>query len=273
MRTRNLAFEIGTEEIPSAALYEAKRQLHASAEAALVDARLAFGEVRTYATPRRLILVVTALAEATEARTVRSKGPSVQAAFGADGAPTKAAEGFARGKGVSVDALEVVEDAAGGYVYASVDEPSTPAMDILPGLLEGLVSGLDFKKSQRWGIGEARFSRPVRWLFALWGPYVVPVRFAGLVAGRLSRGHRLLAPEPFSVAAAEGLVPSLENVYVVPQVDYRERAIRAGIDRIEAEHHCRVVVPEAHARRGREPRRVPHRRTRHLRRAVPVGTA
>ncbi len=243
MRARNLAFEIGTEEIPSAALYSAKKQLHDNAIAALAAARLSYGEVRTYATPRRLILVVTALAEASEARTVRSKGPSVKAAFDAEGNPTKAAEGFARGKGVTVSELEKVEENGVAYVYAVVEEPETPAMDVLPAMLESLITSIDFKKSQRWGTREERFSRPVRWLFALYGPMIVSVTFAGLKAGRLSRGHRLLASSEFSVASAEGLIPSLENVYVIPHIEYRELAILNGIKAIEARLGARAIVP------------------------------
>ena len=147
---RNLIFEIGTEEIPSGALYKATEQLAQLAQAALDEAGLAHGAVETCSTPRRMILSVAQLAEATEALELKAKGPAAKIAFDADGKPTKAAAGFARGKGIEPSQLVVEADENGvDYVYALVSKPSVPAAQLLPGILQGLVKGLSWPRSQR----------------------------------------------------------------------------------------------------------------------------
>ncbi len=241
---RELIFEIGAEEIPSSPLYAAIGQLKADTEAALAAARLGFGVVDVFGSPRRLVVRVTDLAEQQADHTERVKGPAIKAAFDAEGDPTRAAEGFARSKGVDVAALERVEDEAGAYVYAVIDEPGRPAADVLPALLGGLVAGIDWPKSMRWGSGETRFSRPVRWLLALFGDEVVPVGFAGLAAGRTTFGHRFLAPGPVEVASAAEYAAAVAGALVT--FDHAERAAvaREGIDAAAAAHGARAVVPE-----------------------------
>lgn len=171
-------------------LYAATRDLAAAAETALDEARLAHGEIVTYSTPRRMILVVEDLADASEALSMCAKGPAAAIAFDDAGNPTKAAEGFARGKGVDVSRLVRETDESGKeYVYAQVEEPSRKTADLLPELLANLVGGIGWPKSQRWGSGHVTFSRPIRWLMALYGEDVIPVEYAGLVAGRISRGQ------------------------------------------------------------------------------------
>ena len=136
MSASKLVFEIGTEEIPAMPLYAATRDLAAAAETALDEARLAHGEIVTYSTPRRMILVVEDLADASEALSMCAKGPAAAIAFDDAGNPTKAAEGFARGKGVDVSRLVRETDESGKeYVYAQVEEPSRKTADLLPELL------------------------------------------------------------------------------------------------------------------------------------------
>lgn len=244
MQGRDLVFEIGTEELPSSAVYAAIQQLQVSAPEALREARLEYGSVAVVATPRRVAVLVSELAERQADATERHKGPAAKAAFDAQGAPTKAAEGFARGKGVPVDSLEVVEDESGAYVYATVEKVGVDAIHVLPELLASLVEGIEWAKSMRWGDGEARFSRPVRWLFALFGTDVVPVRFAGIVAGRTTRGHRFLAPEPFEVFASFEYPTKLEAATVVVDHEERARLLREGIERVAANYGGSAVVPE-----------------------------
>jgi glycyl-tRNA synthetase beta chain len=242
--SRLLVFEIGTEEIPSAALYGAIAELKTASEEALRAARLEYAEVTVSGTPRRLTLQVSELAERQEDRIERAKGPAAKAAFDASGAPTKAAEGFARGKGVAVSDLIVEEDGTGAYVYAVVERLGVPAADVLPQMLADLAAGIEWPKSMRWGSGETRFSRPVRWLFALFGGDVVPVEFGGLVAGRSTRGHRFLCPEPVEVPSAEEYALALKRGNVV--LDQRERAllIREGVDAQAQARDAAPVVPE-----------------------------
>jgi glycyl-tRNA synthetase beta chain len=151
-----------------------------------------------FATPRRLAVRLGRVAGRQEDRTLEVAGPPVKAAF-KEGKPTKAAEGFARGQGVSVEDLVRRETPKGEYLYAVVHQPGRAAAELLPGAVERALKGVAFKRSMRWGASEATFARPVVWLSASHAGRVLPARFAGVEAGGESRGHRFLAPEPFSV--------------------------------------------------------------------------
>lgn len=241
---RTLVFEIGTEEIPSSPLYAAITDLTADAERALKEARLPYAEITVQGSPRRVVLTVTELGERAEDITLRVKGPAAKAAFDAEGNPTRAAEGFARSRGVAPADL-VVEAADGGeYVFAVVEESGRPAVDIMPTLLASLAEGIDWPKSMRWGSGDTRFSRPVRWLLALYGSDVVPVTFAGLTADRVTHGHRFLAPGPHPVASAEEYPLALETGLVVVDPETRAETIREEIAAAARAEGAEAVVPE-----------------------------
>ncbi len=242
--SRDLILEIGTEEIPSTPLYSALEQMQAAATRMLEEAHLPYGVVETFGSPRRLVLLVRDLSDMQSDRTLRHKGPAVKAAFDAEGNPTKAAEGFARGKGVSVEQLQTVEDESGAYVYAVVEEKGAPAESVLPGLLSDLISGIAWPKSMRWGSGDARFSRPVRWLLALLGETVVPVQFAGLTASNTTFGHRFLAPGPIDVSEASAYEPTLSAAFVEPRQERRGSAIEHGIEKTMSEAGTEAVVPQ-----------------------------
>jgi glycyl-tRNA synthetase beta chain len=241
---RDLVFEIGVEEIPSAPLYAATTQLASLAATALKDARLGYADLRVLGAPRRLVLIVDGLAERQEDLDLRVKGPAVRAAFGADGEPTPAAIGFARGKGIDVAGLERGQDAGGEYVYAHLRSAGLPAAEVLPELLSRLIGTVEWPKSQRWGSNGARFIRPVRWLLALLDTEVVPVRFAGLTAGRLTYGHRFLSEGAIEVPSAADLPVAHERGKVVTDAEARAQFIREGIDAAAAQEGLVPVVPE-----------------------------
>lgn len=241
---RDLLFELGCEELPSNAIYTAIQQLQVSVPKALKDARLEYGAVDVVATPRRIAVLVSELAESQPDATVRHKGPAAKAAFDADGNPTKAAEGFARGKGVPVESLEVVDENGASYVYATVEITGVSTLEVLPGLLSSLAESIEWPKSMRWGSGDTRFSRPVRWITALFGTEVVPVEYAGLTAGRVTRGHRFLAPELVELLGSFEYAEKLEAARVVVSQDDRARVLREGIETVAAQHGGTAVVPE-----------------------------
>lgn len=242
--SRDLIFEIGTEEIPSTPLYAALEQLAADATRLLDTARLSYADIETYGSPRRLVLSVKEVAETQADRTLRHRGPALKAAFDAEGNATRAAEGFARGKGVSVESLVSAEDEGGAYVYAIVDEKGAAAVVVLPELLSNLADGLVWPKSMRWGSGDTRFSRPVRWLLALLGDDVVPVQFAGLHAGRVTFGHRFLSPEPLEVSSASAYETVLASAYVEPRQERRAEIVDTGIHTAMHAAGTQAVVPE-----------------------------
>lgn len=241
--TRTLAFEIGTEEIPAFDLSNATKQLEKLVPETLDALRIPHGAVRIYSTPRRLISIVESVAEETEALVEEHKGPSIKIAFDAEGNPTKAAEGFARGKGVAVEELERREIDGVEYVYATKSIAARAVADLLPEALGGLIEGISWPKSCRWGTQTVLFSRPVRWLVALFGSEIVPVTYANLVAGNATRGHRFLAPGPHKVSAADDLIDVVVNACVVPSESLREEAIRKGVAAAEQETGYRAELP------------------------------
>lgn len=242
--SRDLVFEIGVEEIPSAPLYAAVTQLKSLAASAFKDARLECEQIDVFGAPRRLVLVVQGLAEIQEDLDLRVKGPAVRAAFDDAGEPTKAVLGFARGKGVEIADLERGTENGGEYVYAVLRSAGEPVTAVLPALLARLIAGLDWPKSQRWGSGEARFIRPVRWMLALYGAEVVPVSFAGLVAGRTTQGHRFLSDGAIEVPSVSEYFEALERGHVMVDAEMRARFICEGIASSSADAGGVAVVPE-----------------------------
>jgi glycyl-tRNA synthetase beta chain len=242
--TCDLVFEIGVEEIPSGPLYAATSQLKTLAAGALKDARLEYERIDTFGAPRRLVLVVQGLSERQDDLDMRAKGPAVRGAYAEDGTPTKAALGFARGKGVDVADLVRDTENGGEYVYAVIRAEGLPAADVLPELLARLAAGLDWPKSQRWGSGDTRFIRPVRWLLALYGADVVPVEFAGLTAGRVTFGHRFLSPGAIEVPSVSEFFDALRRGGVVVDAEARAQFIREGIDAASTDAGGVAVVPE-----------------------------
>ena len=238
MEKRTLAFEIGTEEIPAFDLAGAVKQLSTMVPSLLDDAGIPHGAVKIFSSPRRLIVIAEEIPEATEEKNEVFKGPSAKIAFDAEGNPTKAAQGFARGKGVDPSSL-VVED---GYVYARTHTPSVNVASLLSSVLNKIIHGLSWPRSQRWGVQSEYFTRPVRWIVALFGNEVIDFTFAGLVAGRTTYGHRFLAPGPFEVADADSLVDVVRSASVIPSEAEREQVIREGVAKAEAETGFTAVL-------------------------------
>lgn len=238
MEKRTLAFEIGTEEIPAFDLAGAVKQLSTMVPSLLDDAAIPHGAVKIFSSPRRLIVIAEEIPEATEEKNEVFKGPSAKIAFDAEGNPTKAAQGFARGKGVDPSSL-VVED---GYVYARTHTPSVNVASLLSSVLNKIIHGLSWPRSQRWGVQSEYFTRPVRWIVALFGNEVIDFTFADLVAGRTTYGHRFLAPGPFEVADADSLVDVVRSAFVIPSEAEREQVIREGVAKAEVETGFTAVL-------------------------------
>lgn len=244
--TRDFLLEIGTEEMPSAPLNNAVKQLGKLVTSGLKEAGLAHGEVRVVSSPRRLAVLVDAVATATDEVHEVKRGPAAKIAFDDDGNPTKAAEGFARKSGVSASELVRREDTDGReYVFAERSVASKPAEPILSGLAERVISSLEWPnyRSQRWGSTHETFVRPVRWICCLLGADVVPVSFADVTSGNVTRGHRVLGPGEHVVAEPAAYVATLEAAHVLA-ADRREQVIREGIAKVEAELGVRVDTPK-----------------------------
>ena len=234
---KDLLFEIGAEEIPAGFMPNILGQLKTLAETKLNDAHLPFESIATYGTPRRLALIVKGLADTSAEISERHKGPSASIAYDADGNPTKAAIGFARGKGLDVADL-VVED---GYIYAETKTAGVPAKDIVTDMLPQLITGLNFPKSMHWGNLDAKFVRPVRWLVALLDEEVIPVEFATVKSGNVTRGHRFLGADKITIKNAASYVETLKENFVMVDQDARRELITKQLHDIAASKNASIV--------------------------------
>ena len=243
-QTRTLAFEIGVEEIPAFDLVDAVAQLEKKVPTILDEARIPHGAVAIYDSPRRLIVIVSDVAVATEAETEVFKGPAVKIAFDEAGQPTKAAMGFARGKGLTVEDLYREEQGGTEYVFAKREVPSIEVATLLPEVLESIIRSIAWPKSQRWGSEHEYFSRPVRWIVALFGDEVISFEYAGLTAANKTYGHRFLAPGPFEVPSADKLLEVVRAAKVVPAHAEREAIIRTQVKEVEAQTGLTAELPQ-----------------------------
>ena len=234
---KDLLFEIGAEEIPAGFMPNILGQLKQLAETKLNDAHLPFESIATYGTPRRLALIVKGLADTSAEISERHKGPSASIAYDADGNATKAAIGFARGKGLDVADL-VVED---GYIYAETKTAGVPAKDIVTDMLPQLITGLNFPKSMHWGNLDAKFVRPVRWLVALLDEEVIPVEFATVKSGNVTRGHRFLGADEITIKNAPSYVDTLKENFVMVDQDARRELISKQLHDIAASKNASIV--------------------------------
>ena len=234
---KDLLFEIGAEEIPAGFMPNILGQLKQLAETKLNDAHLPFESIATYGTPRRLALIVKGLADTSAEISERHKGPSTSIAYDADGNATKAAIGFARGKGLDVADL-VVED---GYIYAETKTAGVPAKDIVTDMLPQLITGLNFPKSMHWGNLDAKFVRPVRWLVALLDEEVIPVEFATVKSGNVTRGHRFLGADEITIKNAASYVDTLKENFVMVDQDARRELISKQLHDMAASKNASIV--------------------------------
>lgn len=196
-----LLFEIGTEEIPAKFMPGILKQLKELVAAKMQELRIPFEDITVYGTPRRMAFIAGGVAETQADVVVEAKGPSVKIAY-VSGAPSKAAQGFARGQGVDVKDL-VVRD---NYVYAVKHLAGQPVVELLPGLLMDILTSLSFPKTMRWADYEFRFVRPIRWMVALFGDQIIPVEICGVKSGKFSMGHRFMQQSLKAAAESQGLL-------------------------------------------------------------------
>lgn len=237
----DLLFEIGTEELPSGEVDMAVAAIadHVRNEAA--KARLQIGAVETWATPRRLAIIVRDIAARGEDVEELAMGPAAKVAFDADGNLTKAAIGFAKGKGVAPEAIQRVETPKGEYIAVTVREEGRPAVDVLTDILNRSFTAIPWKRSMRWGWGEESFSRPVHWIVALLGNDVLDVKFAGIQSGRVTRGHRFLGSQNIEVQSIDTWAQQLRDEKVMASVEERREMIRREV-RLAAEREGLIAL-------------------------------
>jgi len=238
--SKDLLLEIGTEEVPAHVMPGILAQLKENAEKAFQENRIAFGSIRTLGTPRRTALIVKDLAEKQEDVSSENRGPSVKIAFDADGNPSKAAQGFARGQGV--DPKDLVEK--DGYVYAMVHEEGKATAELLQELLKDLICGLSFPNNMRWRDLDFKFIRPLRWIVALLDDEVIPFEVAEVKSGRTSRGHRFLSQGDFTIADADSYEKACEENFIIVDQDKRKAMIREQIEEVAKKQNGTAEITE-----------------------------
>lgn len=237
---KDLLLEIGTEEIPAKFMPGILQQFETVMKNRLQEQRIGYSELRALGTPRRFAVIVRDMADMQEDKTSENRGPSVKVAFDAEGKPTKAAEGFARGQGIAADQL-VVKD---GYVYAIVHETGKPVKDILPAVLPEIITGLNFPKSMRWANLDVRFVRPIRWMVALLGSEVIPFTITEVTTGNTTRGHRFLSKGDIAIKDANDYLGKLAENHVMVDQDVRRKVIREQIEKMARSQGGQASIDE-----------------------------
>ena len=225
---QKLLFEIGTEEIPAKFMPGILEQLKGLAERKLQELRGPFASVTVFGTPRRMTFIADGVEETQASTVVESKGPSIKIAFGADGAPSKAAQGFARGQGIAVEDLVV----RGEYVYAVKQLTGQAVIELLPAFLTDIVESLSFPKNMRWADHDFRFVRPIRWLVALLDDKIIPIEITGVKSGRNTIGHRFLSKGEVEIATAGDYEKVLREHFVLVDQDERRKIIRQQVEEL-----------------------------------------
>jgi glycyl-tRNA synthetase beta chain len=222
--------ELGTEELPPKALHELETAFADGVKTGLAQAGLTHGDVQSFATPRRIAVLVKRLASRQPEQNLKRRGPPVTAAFDASGQPTRAATAFAESCGVPVSALQRLEEGKGQFLFFIGTKPGTATVALLPGIVQASLDALPIPKRMRWGAGEAEFVRPVHWLLMLYGKDVVPATVLGVSSGNITRGHRFMAPKDIRITSPATYEKALrDRGKVIARFAERRDAIAAGV--------------------------------------------
>jgi len=231
---KDLLLEIGVEEIPSAYMKPALENLHSLAAKSLEENRLSYKDIQTMGTPRRLVLLISSLAERQDDAVLQNRGPRKSAAFDQSGNPTKAGLGFARSQGLDISQLSTIEVDGVEYLAAVRREEGKSAQEILPELLKGIIQALPFPRSMRWGYYQTRFARPIRWLLCLLDEEVLPLTIENIQSSRITYGHRFLSKGSLTVKDVKDYFAQLENHYVILDHNRRSQMIWQQIEQVAA---------------------------------------
>ncbi|MDL2286414.1 glycine--tRNA ligase subunit beta [Desulfococcaceae bacterium OttesenSCG-928-F15] len=240
-----MLFEIGTEEIPASYIEPALQGLTAFIGKKLSEERVDFGEIRTFATPRRLALLVDGLPENQRPETKELMGPPEKAAFGADGKPGVPALKFAEKAGIPFSQVEIRETPKGRYLFARVEEKVRPTREVLAELLPQAVSAIPFPKTMRWASTDLSFARPIQGFLALLGEEIISFELEGLVSGRVTRGHRFHHPAPLAIDIPENYEKILQDAGVIADIAKRRQAVFSSVGEVAKNCGGRVIEDAA----------------------------
>lgn len=237
-------FELGCEELPSAAVWPLANEFANYLLAALDKAQLSYGEVKRFATPRRLAIVIRDVQTEQASHTVTRKGPAALAAFDQDGNPTPALAGFAKSCGVPVEYLKRIQTDKGDWMVCETKSTGSKTKDLIPTLVSQALAALPIAKPMRWGNGDEEFARPVHWAVMIYGDEVIDTQILGVKTGRNSRGHRFHAPHEFAITSAQNYETQLRDSYVIADFAARRVMIQEQIMQLAQLLNATVVMPE-----------------------------
>ncbi|MCT4799196.1 glycine--tRNA ligase subunit beta [Exiguobacterium profundum] len=228
---RDLLLEIGLEELPAQYVLRSEKQLAERVDAFLKEARVDFGSIEVYSTPRRLAVIVRDVAETQQDLAETLRGPAKKIAQDAEGNWSKAAQGFARGRGLTVEDLYFAEEKGVEYVFAERHEKGQETLSLLNGL-EDVVRSLTFPKNMKWGTSSLRYMRPIRWLIALFGQDIIDFTIEGVKTNNVTRGHRFLSEGDVVISSPTEYVQTLESAFVMANYEMRKAEIERQIQEL-----------------------------------------
>ena len=231
-QSADVLIEIGVEELPAGDVADILRQVETSAPTLFSDLRLESEGIDVHATPRRIVIIGRNVAFQQTDEEFVAKGPPAERAYDADGNPTKAAQGFARGKGVDVADLKVEEIDGGNYVTALVRNAGRPTTEVLAEQLSGFVGEIKVGKTMRWNETEVTFSRPIRWMVALFGDVLIPFEYAGIASSNVTRGLRPYGSPEIEVANLSEYLKAMDEQGVILDGEDRQQSIQDQIQKL-----------------------------------------
>lgn len=238
-----LLMELGVEEIPARFLPDALKNLKNNAESLFYENRLSFSSIKTYSTPRRLVLI----ADIEGHQRVEEKeiwGPPVNIAFDENGNPTKAAEAFAKTHNISIESIQRKDKGKGSYIVATIKETSKMTKEVLPEILSQIILSLNFPKNMRWGNGDLRFVRPIHWILAIYDNEKIPFEIEGIKSDSMTRGHRFLSPASFEIKDVKSYINLLRNNFVIVDQEERKKLIIEESNRLASTVNASVILDE-----------------------------
>jgi glycyl-tRNA synthetase beta chain len=244
MDNNSFLLELGTEELPAQFVPNALDQWRALVPKALAENFLSYTSLEFLGSPRRLALLIHGLAQRQPDREEEVKGPPADKAFDTTGKPTPAAVGFARTRGIAPEDLYIKETPKGPFVHTLIKTPGRPAAEVLQELVPAWVTRLEGKRLMRWADGDLKFSRPIRWLVVLLNDQVLPIVLEGLVSGRVSTGHRILAPRPLEIPSAQHYQEFMEQAFVQVDPVKRQATIRTLVQQAAQKLGGTAQIPD-----------------------------
>lgn len=242
-KSADFLVEIGTEELPPKDLQLLVTSFADQISKQLTEAMINFGTIKTFATPRRLAVIIENLAAQQPEQTISKRGPALTAAYDVNGAPTKAALGFATSCGVTMQQVTTQETDKGAWLFFEQRVAGKTTVELLPYFITHALSQLPIKKNMRWGTGEISFVRPIHWIIMLYGKDVVHANIMGINSGNLTHGHRIHAPKPFQISIPDGYEMQLETEgSVIVDFANRKQLIIDGVNKLASQANGTAVI-------------------------------